>query len=57
MNVAKEQARTTTAQDDVLVQIEDLQVHFPIHGGFMGRQTGAVQAVGPRAAPLRGGAM
>ena len=45
MNVATDQARTSSAPDDVLVQIEDLQVHFPIHGGFMGRQTGAVQAV------------
>jgi oligopeptide/dipeptide ABC transporter ATP-binding protein len=33
------------AQDNMLVQIEDLKVHFPIHGGFLGRQSGAVQAV------------
>ena len=45
MNVVQTRAQTLIAEDDVLVRIEDLRVHFPIRGGFMGRQSGAVQAV------------
>ncbi|MDB5074363.1 MAG: oligopeptide/dipeptide transporter, ATPase subunit [Chloroflexi bacterium] len=33
------------ARADVLVDIQDLKVHFPVRGGFLGRQSGAVQAV------------
>jgi oligopeptide/dipeptide ABC transporter ATP-binding protein len=45
MNIAENRAWPSPAQDDVLVKIEDLKVHFPIQGGFLGRQSGAVQAV------------
>jgi oligopeptide transport system ATP-binding protein len=34
-----------TLQDQVLVDVQDLKVHFPIRGGFFGRQQGAVRAV------------
>jgi oligopeptide/dipeptide ABC transporter ATP-binding protein len=38
-------ASTRQGQDNVLIDIQDLKVHFPIHGGFLGRRSGAVQAV------------
>ncbi|MCP5097030.1 MAG: ATP-binding cassette domain-containing protein [Chloroflexi bacterium] len=33
------------ANNDVLIQVQDLKKHFPIRRGFMKRQVGAVQAV------------
>ncbi len=45
MNASENRSRASTDQDDVLVQIDDLRVHFPIRGGFLGRQSGVVQAV------------
>ena len=35
-----------TADDDVLLEVRDLEVHFPVHGsGLLRRQVGAVRAV------------
>ncbi len=39
------QAETAGHQDNILVQVENLQMHFPIYKGVLRRQIGAVKAV------------
>jgi len=43
--VRSEDSAMGTRAADVLVDIRDLQVHFPIRGGFFSHQVGAVRAV------------
>ena len=33
------------ATSDIILDVQDLKIHFPIHGGFLERQVGSVKAV------------
>lgn len=39
------EARRVVPNDDILVKVEDLRMHFPIYKGILRRQVGAVKAV------------
>ncbi|MCA9939415.1 MAG: dipeptide ABC transporter ATP-binding protein [Anaerolineales bacterium] len=45
MNQELPSAAPAAAGDDVLIQVRDLKMHFPIRRGVLRRQVGAVQAV------------